>query len=141
MNARRRVFLVAGAALLLGPAGPAPAKDEPDKTKTIRVLLVDGQNNHDWRATSPWLKKVLEEGGRFKVEVSSNLRPGDKPGRIADTVPFPPDLSNYDVVVSNYNGDPWPKEFQKALEEAVGSGKVGLVIVHAANNSLGSTSR
>ena len=136
MNARRRMFLLAGAALLLGPAGPAPAKDEPDKTKTIRVLLIDGQNNHDWRSTSPWLKKVLEEGGRFKVEVSSNLRPGDKPGRIADTVPFPPDLSNYDVVVSNYNGDPWPKEFQKALEEAVGSGKVGLVIVHAANNSF-----
>jgi type 1 glutamine amidotransferase len=51
-------------------------------------------------------------------------------------VPFPPDLGKYDVLVSNYNGAPWPKEFQKALEDRLKEGKIGLVIVHAANNSF-----
>jgi hypothetical protein len=59
------------------------------------------------------MKKVLEDSGRFHVAVSSNLKPGDKPGMITGTVPFPPDLSKYDVVLSNYNGADWPKDFQK----------------------------
>src|SRR5215813_15494874 len=110
------------------------ARGDEAPAKKIRVLLIDGQNNHDWRSTSPWLKQLLEESGRFRVDVSSNLKPGDRPGRIENTVPFPPDLSHYDVLVSNYNGAPWPREFQKALEEALSERKIGLVIVHAANN-------
>jgi type 1 glutamine amidotransferase len=41
-----------------------------------------------------------------------------------------------DVVLSNYNGESWGKEFQDDLEKALKSGKVGLVIVHAANNAF-----
>jgi type 1 glutamine amidotransferase len=41
------------------------------------------------------------------------------------------------VVLSNYNGAPWPAEFQKSLEENLKNGKIGLVIVHAANNAFG----
>jgi type 1 glutamine amidotransferase len=104
----------------------------------IKVVIIDGQNNHDWRSTTPVMKKALEDSGRFIVAVSSNLKPGDKPGNIPDTVPFPPDLAKYDVVLSNYNGNSWPADFQKTLEENVRSGKVGLVIVHAANNAFGS---
>jgi len=117
------------------------ARGDEAPAKKIRVLLIDGQNNHDWRSTSPWLKKILEETGRFTVDVSSNLKPGDRPGNIKNTVPFPPDLTGvsprYDVVLSNYNGASWPKEFQTSLEEALGAGKIGLVIVHAANNAFG----
>jgi hypothetical protein len=102
----------------------------------IRVVIIDGLNNHDWRSTTPWMKKVLEGSGRFSVAVSSNLKPGDKPGMVTDTVPFPPDLSKYDVVLSNYNGAEWPKDFQTALEDWLNSGKGNLVIVHAANNAF-----
>ena len=125
--------VLTGAAVLSATASAAPA---PADNK-IRVVIIDGQNNHDWRSTTPILKKELEECGRFTVDVSSNLRKGDKPGKIADTVPFPPDLSKYDVVVSNYNGAPWPKDFEKALDDRLKEGKIGLVIVHAANNSFG----
>jgi hypothetical protein len=104
--------------------------------KPIRVLIIDGQNNHNWRATTPLMKRALEESGRFTVAVSSNLKPGDAPGQIADTVPFPPDLTHYDVIVSNYNGEPWPAEFQKSFEERVRTGKIGLVIIHAADNAF-----
>jgi type 1 glutamine amidotransferase len=113
------------------------ASADDKKADKIRVLIIDGQNNHDWRSTSPWMKKVLEDSGRFTVAVSSNLKTGDKPGKIAETVPFPPDLSKYDVVLSNYNGAPWPKEFQTALDDWLKAGKGHLVIVHAANNAFG----
>jgi hypothetical protein len=102
----------------------------------IRVILIDGQNNHDWRATTPILKQVLERSGRCRVAVSSDLRPGDRPGRVADTVPFPPDLSRYDVLVSNFNGALWPAGFRRDLESRLRAGKIDLVIVHAANNSF-----
>lgn len=110
-------------------ADPAPSK--------VRVILIDGQNNHNWRATSPVLKKILDDAGIFSVDVTSNLKKGDKPGAIENTVPFPPDLSKYDVVLSNYNGAVWPKEFEKDLEQRLNDGKIGLVIVHAANNAFG----
>jgi type 1 glutamine amidotransferase len=113
------------------------ARADDKKADKIRVLIIDGQNNHDWRSTTPWMKKVLEDSGRFSVAVSSFLKAGDKPGKIAETVAFPPDLSKYDVVLSNYNGDPWPKEFQTALDDWLKSGKGNLVIVHAANNAFG----
>ena len=90
-------LLLTGLALAGSLASPARADDA---TKKLRVVLIDGQNNHDWRSTSPWLKQVLEESGRFRVDVASNLKPGDRPGRIENTVAFPPDLGKYDGVVS-----------------------------------------
>ena len=129
---RLSLFLLAGLVSLTAVAPAARAED-----KKIRIILVDGQNNHNWRVTTPWLKKVLEDCGRFTVDVTSNLKQGDKPGNIENTVPFPPDLTKYDVLLSNYNGAPWPKEFQKAVEEGVANAKLALVIVHAANNAFG----
>ncbi|HEY7328166.1 MAG TPA: ThuA domain-containing protein [Gemmataceae bacterium] len=126
-------FIVIAAAVL-----PALADDKP--AEKIRVILIDGQNNHNWRATTPLMKKELESCGRFTVDVASNLSPQDQAKGPSPTanVQFPPDLGKYDVLVSNYNGAPWPKEFQKDLEDRLREGKIGLVIVHAANNSFGS---
>lgn len=120
------------AAAVLGLAAVTPAADPPAK---LRVVIIDGQNNHNWRATTPVVKKALEDTGRFEVDVSSNLKEGDKPGAVP-TVPFPPDLGKYRVVVSNYNGAAWPAEFQTSLEKHLADGKVGLVVFHAANNAF-----
>ena len=43
-------------------------QDQGDK---LSVLLIDGQNNHRWRETTPLLKKILENSGQFTVEVST----------------------------------------------------------------------
>lgn len=109
------------------------AQDTKDK---IRVVIIDGQNNHDWRSTTPFMKKVLLESGRFAVDVSTNLRQGDKAPEGWMSVTFPPDLGKYDVVLSNYNGNSWPEVFNKDLEEKLKAGKIALSIVHAANNSF-----
>jgi type 1 glutamine amidotransferase len=133
---RVRVTILAGlVASVLATSGGARGVADEKAAGKVRVVLIDGQNNHDWRSTTPFMKQALEESGRFTVDVSSHLKPGDKPGRVA-TVPFPPDVTKYDVVLSNYNGAPWPREFEQALDERLRDGKLGLVIVHAANNSF-----
>jgi len=93
----------------------------------IKVLIVDGQNNHDWKATTPLLKQSLETAGLFHVDVATS---GPK-----DTAGFKPDFARYQVVLSNYNGADWPKETEQALVDFVKNGG-GLVIVHAADNSF-----
>src|SRR4051812_26539753 len=38
----------------------------------IKVLIIDGQNNHSWQTTTPVLKKQLEDTGKFAVEVATS---------------------------------------------------------------------
>src|SRR5262249_737290 len=133
MSKQLGLTLVTASIGLLGlPAGSTFAADTDHK---IKVVIIDGQNNHDWRSTTPHMKKVLEQTGRFTVQVSTTPQKGQQVEG-TDHVPFPPDLSKYDVLLSNYNGQPWPADFQTELEESLKAGKIGLAIVHAANNSF-----
>jgi type 1 glutamine amidotransferase len=38
----------------------------------IKVLIIDGQNNHQWATTTPMLRKILEGSGRFAVDVATS---------------------------------------------------------------------
>ena len=95
----------------------------------LSILIIDGQNNHNWRATSPVIKAGLEETGRYKVEVSTSPQKG---GKWED---WNPDFSKYDAILSNYNGKLWPEKMQRNLENYVNEGG-GFVVVHAANNAF-----
>jgi type 1 glutamine amidotransferase len=108
-------------------SGPAPA-EEP----RIKVLIIDGQNNHNWKDTTPLLKANLVQSGRFSVEVATTPPPQ---AAAAEWDSFHPNFAKYQVILSNYNGQPWPKPVQKAFEEYVAGGG-GVVIVHAANNAF-----
>ena len=90
-----------------------------------KALIVDGQNGHDWKGTTPVLKKLLEDTGLFTVDVATSLPKG------GDMSGFKPNFAPYNVVVSNYQGDPWSAETQKALVDHVQNGG-GLVIYHFA---------
>lgn len=94
-----------------------------------RALIIDGQNNHDWKGTTPVLKSILEETGLFQVDVVTS------PPKGADMSSFRPNFSAYRIVVSNYNGEPWPAATQKSFEKFVRSGG-GFVVIHAANNAF-----
>ena len=98
----------------------------------IRVLLLDGQNNHNWVETSESLRGALERAGLFQVVTATSPPKEAEPGAWRR---WWPDFRAFDVVVSNYNGQPWPRAVQEALEEYVHSGG-GLAIVHAANNAF-----
>ncbi len=107
---------------------PVRGADEPKPAK-IKALLVDGQNNHTWKKTTPILKAALESSGLFTVDVATSPPPGQK---MDD---FRPDFSRYGVVISNYNGDEWPGATKRAFEDYVKNGG-GFVSVHAADNSF-----
>ena len=122
----------------------------------IKVLIIDGQNNHTaWPKTTVMMKQYLEETGHFTVDVQRTQFTW-KGGKLLEEFPlddgktyqdlpqpkpdpdFKPEFAKYDVVLSNfgYNAAPWPKETNEALEAFV-SGGGGLVVVHAADNSFG----
>ncbi|MHC4461784.1 MAG: ThuA domain-containing protein [Planctomycetota bacterium] len=121
MSQRSKVIKIALLAVLcfalVGEAGP------------LKALIVDGQNNHNWKGTTPVMKKILANTGLFTVDVATS------PARGQSMAGFKPNFAKYDVVLSNYNGADWPKETQATFVEYVRSGG-GVVIFHAANNSF-----
>jgi type 1 glutamine amidotransferase len=99
---------------------------------SIRVMILDGQSAgayHDWRHTTPVLKKELDEAGLFVVDVMT-APPSD-----GDFSQFHPDFSQYRVVVLNYDGPDWPASLKTSFETYVKSGG-GLVVVHGADNAF-----
>jgi type 1 glutamine amidotransferase len=160
---RRTILALVTALLGVAVLQPVAVGAQEKSDTKIRVVIIDGQNNHNWKATTPVMKQALEKSGRFTVEVATAptkpavpKKPNDDDAATkmayqmalekykaeeaayrAAMEKFQPDLSKYDVVVSNYNGDTWNKTFQAALEKSLKDGKIGLVIVHAANNAFG----
>jgi len=118
MDIRRRQLLG-----LLWIAVPAMA------AKKRKALLIDGQNNHDWKTVSPYLKRYLEETGMFTVDIATT------PPKGGDMAGFRPKFKDYAVVVLNYNGEDWVKETENDFV-AYMKGGGGLVVVHAANNAF-----
>jgi type 1 glutamine amidotransferase len=94
-----------------------------------RALIVTGQNNHNWKGSTPVLKQILENSGLFSVDIAQS------PDKGKDMSNFKPDFSKFQVVVLDYYGDAWPEETQKAFETYVAGGG-GVVVYHAANNSF-----
>lgn len=108
---------------------PSSAWCQDEAGKAIRVLIVDGQNNHAWQRTTPVIRQTLLDTKLFEVDVATS------PPKGADMAGFAPAFADYDVVVSNYNGDDWGPAARQAFEAYVGGGG-GFVAVHAANNSF-----
>ena len=108
-------------------SGMARAEGRP-----IRVAIVDGQSGgayHNWRLTTPVLKKELEETGLFTVTVIT------APASDGDFSNFKPELKQYQAIVMNYDGPDWPAELRAQFEKYVADGG-GLVVVHAADNAF-----
>ncbi len=101
--------------------------------ETLKVLLIDGQNNHDWKSCRPVLKWTLEECGRYTVDVTAT--PASGASGAAAWQSWRPKFRDYAVLVSNYNGEDWPEEVQKDFVHYVRNGG-GLVVIHAADNAF-----
>src|SRR5258708_27404962 len=98
----------------------------------IKVLILDGQNNHDWKNTTPLLKKYLEETGIFEVTVATTPPKKSAPEAWQS---FAPAFAAYRLVVLNYNGDAWPESVRTAFETFVRNDG-GVVSYHAADNAF-----
>jgi type 1 glutamine amidotransferase len=103
----------------LEPLVPATAKKLP-------VLLVSGANNHWWQWTTPQIEEILEESGKFDVEIT--LEPAKA---FADREA----LAAWSAIVLDYNGPRWGETAEANFIAAI-EGGVGLVVVHAADNAF-----
>ncbi len=99
------------------------------KPESVEVLLLSGSNNHNWEATSHFLKRMYEETSLFDVKLT------EKPDTLKES-----DLKTFDVVVSNWNSWPendlrWPKELETALLNFIETGG-GFVTFHASTSAF-----
>ncbi|MCU1232812.1 MAG: hypothetical protein JWP63_779 [Candidatus Solibacter sp.] len=120
-----RVSFLLGAFLWIGQAAPAATP--------VRALIIDGQNNHDWKHTTPVLKQILEDTKIFQVDVLTT------PPKGGDFSNFKPEFDKYKLVIGNYNefpaGDKWPEDVKSAFEQFIRNGG-GFVSYHAADNAF-----
>lgn len=98
-------------------------------SKPYKTLIITGQNNHNWKASSPILKQILDETGLFSAEIMIT------PGKGGDMSAFKPDFSKYRLVVLDYNGDSWTDKINSDFVRYVEKGG-GVVVYHAANNAF-----
>jgi type 1 glutamine amidotransferase len=99
------------------------------KSASYKALIVTGQNNHNWKASSPILKQLLEQTGLFTAEIVKTPEKG------GDMNTFNPDFKKYSIVVIDYNGESWTEKTKTAFADYVNNGG-GVVIYHGSNNSF-----
>jgi type 1 glutamine amidotransferase len=93
------------------------------------LVILTGANNHNWKTTTPALEKILQESGKFNLEV------------VADPEQLISGLADCDVLLSNWNGfgkkkpAPWSEELKTAYVDFVRNGG-GHVVVHAGSSSF-----
>jgi len=126
--------------------------------KQVKVLILDGQNNHYvWPKSTQMMKHYLQQTGMFAVDIyrykhlwhiagyedyiEQNPLQDDEQYLVFDQpvqdLDFKPNFEQYDVVISNlgWRASSWPKDTQTAFEEYMRNGG-GLVVIHAANNAF-----
>ena len=95
----------------------------------ISILILSGQNNHDWNKTTPLIAEVFKNTGLFTVDIT------EYPDKLYFNV-----LKNYDVIVSNWNTWPdndkrlsrqWEADFARYIKEGGGA-----VFIHAGASSF-----
>jgi hypothetical protein len=122
---------------MLAAAWALPVAAEPAGAHSgrIRVLIVDGYSNHDWKLTTLLLRGILEPTGLFIVAVSTSPPSQAAPGWDSWRPPF----KDFDVVIQNYNdingGPPWPPLVRSDFEDFVRNGG-GVYIFHSAQNAF-----
>ena len=122
---RIHTFIIALALLCyLIPDLQAQEKGAAQSPVPFKALILSGYNNHDWRSSTPYLKKLLLESGRFSVRVT------EEPAGLTKQI-----LSQYDLCIMDYVGPRWGNPAEEALTSFVQGGK-GLVVLHGANYSF-----
>jgi hypothetical protein len=99
----------------------------------IKVLIIGGQNNHNWAASTPFMKSVLDKAGHFSTTVCNTP---DKKAPKSAWDAWQPKFRDFNCVVLDYNGQMWPEPIKKEFVDYVHGGG-GVVLIHAANNSFG----
>ena len=113
----------------------APDTMAASAAQPIRVLILDGYSNHDWKLTTALVRGMLEPTGLFTVTVATAPATADAPGWDK----WRPKFADHDVVIqtcNDLNGGPaWPADVQRSFEEYVRGGG-GVYVWHSGNNAF-----
>ncbi len=120
----RRLTAVATALTFALSIVPAHAED-------VRVLIVGGQNNHDWKRSTPYLHWIVDQ----HPEISATIHNAPSVGDPDAWAKWNPDFAAYDVVLLDYNGQMWPGAVKERFDRYIRGGGTAMLI-HAANNSF-----
>ncbi len=106
----------------------------------IRTLILTGQNNHDWKMSTPFCWLLLGRTGRFDVTVTTDPSSAleDAAGRSGSAraaLTGAGALGEIDLLFMDYNGPDWSDAARANFERAVGGG-TGLLVLHAADNAF-----
>ncbi|HVQ16279.1 MAG TPA: ThuA domain-containing protein, partial [Vicinamibacterales bacterium] len=120
---KKGLLVLALLACALGRSTTAQQPPAPAGPPKIQVLIVTGQNGHNWKGTTPLLRKMLEDTEKFEVRVTEEFR-GAGPEMMAP----------YDVLVLNYfeRGRAelkWGAKTEQAFLDYLRAGK-GVVVYH-----------
>lgn len=133
--------VVSWASVVLGATAPSTMPADAgasSATGKIRVLILDGFSNHNWKLNTKLLRGLLEPTGLFDVSVST------APSATAtapDSPPWQPDFAHADVVIQTCNdigqrpAPAWP-EVTKANFVQFVKGGGGVFIFHSGNNAF-----
>ena len=132
---RSRWYSLNGAAALFVAVIALAAGSVVSTQPRIKILLVTGQSNryHNWEVSSPIVKRLLEDSGRFAVTVATTPPKGTAPNQ--DMSSFAPKFSDYQAVVLDYEGFEFAPPVKQAFVDYVKNGG-GLVVLHAADNAF-----
>jgi type 1 glutamine amidotransferase len=95
----------------------------------VRILILSGQNNHEWSKTTPLLTEIYGRAKHFSVSIT------ERPDTLKYTY-----LKHFDVIVSNWNTWPdnetrfsseWESDFVRYVNEGGGA-----VFIHAGASSF-----
>jgi type 1 glutamine amidotransferase len=127
MGAFRSWVLCTSLFAVLAACVPNVKNDTNHPTSLTRVLILSGSNNHDWKSTTPFLKKMFEESGVFRADVVEH------PDSLTPAL-----LQHYDALVDNRNVWPeksctWSATAKEALIHFVRNGGA-LITLHGAGS-------
>lgn len=100
-----------------------------NEVEPIRVLILSGSNNHEWKQTTPMLERILLKSGKFSIKIT------ERPDTLTSF-----DFELVDVVLSNWNSWPendlrWPEQTEKALLSFIKNGG-GFITFHASSSAF-----
>lgn len=111
---------------------PEPKKEAKAESKPVKLLIITGDEGHDWKTTTKSLKEILSKDGKIAVDVT------ETPSKdLTDE-----NLAKYDVLLLNYKDTPkgapetkWSDANKEAFLKAVREGK-GLYVHHYASSAF-----
>jgi len=125
MRKQHLIYLLAAALISVIPACK--------KTPKYKALIITGQSEYNWKISSESAKQILDLTGLFKTDIIISPEKGE------DMSSFTPAFADYDLVVSNYFGDPLNEGTVSALTEYVKGGG-GLVIYNSLSDRVTASS-